>query len=43
MTGLLAVLIALPPTLIAFRRARGRRIAISLLNLLAGWTGIGRR
>ena len=41
MTGLLAVLIALLPTLIAFRRAHTRRIEITFLNLLTGWTGIG--
>jgi hypothetical protein len=41
MTGLLAVLIALLPTLIAFKREHDRRIAIALLNLLAGWTLIG--
>jgi hypothetical protein len=41
MTGLLAVLIALLPTAVAFRREHDRRIEIALLNLLAGWTGIG--
>jgi hypothetical protein len=41
MIGLLVVLIALLPTLIAFRREHERRIEITFLNLLAGWTGIG--
>jgi Superinfection immunity protein len=41
MMGLLGVLIALLPTRIAFKREHDRRIAITLVNLLAGWTGIG--
>jgi hypothetical protein len=41
MTGLLVVLIALLPTLIAFRRKHEHQVAITFLNLLAGWTGIG--
>jgi hypothetical protein len=41
MTGLLVVLLALLPTLIAFQREHDRRIEITFLNLLAGWTGIG--
>lgn len=41
MIGLLVVLIALLPTLIAFRRKHEHRIGITFLNLLAGWTGIG--
>jgi hypothetical protein len=42
MTGLLVVLIALLPTLIALRRKHEHQVAITFLNLLAGWTGIGR-
>jgi hypothetical protein len=41
MTGLLAVLIALLPTLIALRREHEHQVAITFLNLLTGWTGIG--
>jgi hypothetical protein len=40
-SGLLAVLIALLPTVIAFRRGHDRRIEISLVNLIVGWTGVG--
>jgi hypothetical protein len=41
MIGLFVVLIALLPTLIALRRKHEHRVAITFLNLLAGWTGIG--
>jgi Superinfection immunity protein len=41
MTGLLVVLIALLPSLIALRRKHEHQVAIIFLNLLAGWTGIG--
>jgi hypothetical protein len=41
MIGLFVVLIALLPTLIAFRRGHEHQVAITFLNLLTGWTGIG--